>query len=705
MRFFHGFGFFFGIKSNETYAWGNNNFGELGLGHNDNITEPQLLICPDGGHWTKFICGLTHTVGITSLENVYTWGSNEFGQLGLGTDKYFYNTPQLLSPPDKDSWYKFSCGGEVTFALTLCGEIYSWGFNRNGDLGLSSKKDVRTPTRLTLPTTDPIKDMQCGSHHMVMLTENGKMFTCGSSFYGELGIGDVKSSKLREVKPVQNTVWTKIFVNKSHMIAINSIGKAYVWGWNYSGQLGLGDNKNRNIPHRLVSPDGSQWDTFFCSTHNTVGKTSKGNVYIWGKNESGMLGLGDKKDRNTPQLLAPIKSDSWKDFYFLTLETIATTASGKVYQWGYVGPPYEFWHDIYKPKDFKLRPQLMGVPYIGLETPKQSKLEYTNDIINEYPVHSSLVLLRCPILMDASLDIPYQVMINLLDIIHGIEISCSIDVLFEMYQFTKQHSLVDIETEIYNMFLGRMKGEDLFQILKVADQTRSEKLLQNSLTHVGIFTKHISDEEWENRLEDLQISSRTIIRATKIRESSNSFSLSRLDVKPFSHYIKQILDSGIGSDFTITLHEKEFHVHRFALAPKNEFFKTLFDSSFDSKKLDLSETPLSISALQNLLEFFYCDTVTKFDLIQCYEIMMVKEYLCLAEDYKLISACEREIETGMSVENCVQVLKLGIRWNQQDIKRVALIFMFTNFQSIERYYKKSQDWDDKLYDLFASLSK
>lgn len=708
-RFFEGNGFYFGIRSstNDTYAWGTNNFGELGIGSaSDHIIEPQLLVCPDESHWVNFVCGYSHVIGTTCLGNVYSWGSNQFGQLGLGTGQYKYNTPQLLRPPVDDAWQTFACGGEHNIAITSRGEMYAWGFNTFGELGIGTKQNYNSPTRVILPTKDPIKDIQCGVHHSVVLTESGKLYTCGSNSDGALGFGNADYTlQFRQVVPRKNdTVWEKLFcgTRTDHVIAIDSTGETYVWGWNFYGQLGLGDYKNKNTPHHLVSPDQSRWDIFYSTVPITIGKTQLGNVYVWGKNCSGMLGLGDRDNRNTPQLLLPINSDPWKDFFLLKLHVVATTHSGKVFQWGYFGD--NFWGNHVDTSDFKFLPEIMHVPYIGLETPH--KLEYTNEKMKNYPVHSSLVFLRCPNIQDV--EISDHVMVCLLDLVHRKELSCSIDVLFEMYEFTKHHKLVDLENEIYEIFLRRMrKRQDLFQIIQVADQNKSEKLLGDSLAHIGSSlpkNQSMDDSEWENSIGNLQLSTRTIIRATKIRESSSDIpEIKHPDVKPISYYMKQILDKGVGSDFSITLHGKHFAVHRFVLAPKNVFFKTLFDSGFASQSLDLSETPLSIFALQNLLEYFYCGTVSHFDLVQCYEIMMVREYLCLHQDYQLVSVCERKIASGMTTQNCLDVLKRGITWDQPDMKRVALDFILANFQSIEKCYKKPPGWDDQVYNLFAKF--
>src|SRR5208337_5573673 len=104
--------------TNEIYVWGSNYYGQLGLGHNQNQNSPQKLNLPVGeekvrnapfsnlagksGAFSspvkKIICGGLHSIAITATNEVYVWGYNEYGQLGLGHNQD-QNSPQKLNLP------------------------------------------------------------------------------------------------------------------------------------------------------------------------------------------------------------------------------------------------------------------------------------------------------------------------------------------------------------------------------------------------------------------------------------------------------------------------------------------------------------------------------------------------------------------------------------------------------------------------------
>src|SRR5208283_3405937 len=83
------------IFDKQLYAWGSNGYGQLGLGHNQNQNSPQKLNLPPV---KKIICGSYHSVAITITNEVYVWGSNQYGQLGLGHNQH-QNSPQKLNLP------------------------------------------------------------------------------------------------------------------------------------------------------------------------------------------------------------------------------------------------------------------------------------------------------------------------------------------------------------------------------------------------------------------------------------------------------------------------------------------------------------------------------------------------------------------------------------------------------------------------------
>ncbi len=127
------------IKNNELYVWGDNEEGQLGLGHNNHINVPTKLNFK--AH--KIVCGGYHTIAITD-DGLYVWGYNNRGQLGLG----HYNSVNVPTKLNFDfKINKIVCSSNHTIAITDDG-LYAWGANGSGQLGLGHNNRVNMPTKL-----------------------------------------------------------------------------------------------------------------------------------------------------------------------------------------------------------------------------------------------------------------------------------------------------------------------------------------------------------------------------------------------------------------------------------------------------------------------------------------------------------------------------------------------------------------------------
>ncbi len=133
-------------SKNELYGWGMNAYGNLGLGDTYYRQLPTKIIIPSKSNILSICCGLDHTMVLLSNSEIYVWGFNRYGSLGLGHT----NT---MCTPQKLNLYgiiKLYSGGNQTFAITKTNDIYAWGDNRFGQLGLLDRTSRLVPTKLTL---------------------------------------------------------------------------------------------------------------------------------------------------------------------------------------------------------------------------------------------------------------------------------------------------------------------------------------------------------------------------------------------------------------------------------------------------------------------------------------------------------------------------------------------------------------------------
>jgi len=196
----------------QVYAWGANWGGQLGLGHDNDVSCPTLLPFPDSlAHWTlnNIVCGSGKGSFFAIFQNaqgqsqVYAWGANWGGQLGLGHDNDV-SCPTLLPFPDSLAHWTLNnmvAGGASTFAIFQNAQgqkqVYAWGYNRFGQLGLGHDNDVNRPTLLPFPDSLAnwtLNNIVCGSGKgsffaIFQNQEQKQMYAWGYNPYGELGLG------------------------------------------------------------------------------------------------------------------------------------------------------------------------------------------------------------------------------------------------------------------------------------------------------------------------------------------------------------------------------------------------------------------------------------------------------------------------------------------------------------------------------------
>jgi alpha-tubulin suppressor-like RCC1 family protein len=134
---------------------------------------------------------------------LYTWGQNNFGQLGLGRISQQLKVNQPIKIQLGDKKIKDIFAGEDHCALvTEDGEGYVWGYGIDGRLGNKNKMNQNVPTKILIEKNNDsntskyakIKKISCGGHHTAILTEEGDLYMCGNGRDGELGRGDLLES-------------------------------------------------------------------------------------------------------------------------------------------------------------------------------------------------------------------------------------------------------------------------------------------------------------------------------------------------------------------------------------------------------------------------------------------------------------------------------------------------------------------------------
>ncbi|KAL4466885.1 hypothetical protein ABPG74_010482 [Tetrahymena malaccensis] len=314
----------------EVFSWGSDEEGQMGLGENKRNTEfyyPRVCSFQIVIH--QLACGLDHTAFVAKNGYLYTMGSNALGKLGLGQQSLQNSfQPQLVSALSKYKVMQVSCGHSHTCAIIDSGELFSWGDSSEGQLGINSNGSHYNPQLVNFTDLKGINtfvtDVSCGYYHTIAVLKNGQVCSFGSGKKGQLGTGNQN----KQYKPFLLNNLTQIIKVKCgfyHTLFLDESGRVYSCGLNDEGQLGQGHNEgNISSPRLVLELEHSFIKKIFAGSHSAA-ITDANEVYFFGKSQLGQF--------HYPQLVRICQGEI-TEISIGNHFGVAVTNEGKVYSWG-----------------------------------------------------------------------------------------------------------------------------------------------------------------------------------------------------------------------------------------------------------------------------------------------------------------------------------------------------------------------------------
>lgn len=347
-----------GLATNgQIYSWGE--VGQFAKGATgDGVSRSSPVAIVGGLKFASLVITSQHGWAITEKNDIYSWGRDNNGQCGTGAVNGIVSSPTLVVGGLK--WSRLGVTEEDSsvswYGITTSGDMYAWGFNTQGQLGVgdSGSGSHRSSPVLVLGGHKWKKAAARytgggNSGTAFGLTVDGDLYAWGfASSVGYHGLGDTvsRSSPVLVAGGPWKDFWTGGGLQCTFAIDVN--GDLYSWGANGDGQLGVGDTTNRSTPTLVLG--GIKWKYISVDAQNTnsvFGITEDGDMYAWGNNSQGRLGVAaDSVSRSSPVLV--VGGHKW-EYVTQGSGIYAIKTDGGLYTWGYVFPGQGVPHSLSSP--------------------------------------------------------------------------------------------------------------------------------------------------------------------------------------------------------------------------------------------------------------------------------------------------------------------------------------------------------------------
>jgi alpha-tubulin suppressor-like RCC1 family protein len=233
----------------------------------------------------------------------------------------------------------FTTTADFTNSAVLGPDLIAGTADDGTNAAASTSSLTTTSNQATLVGTlqDDFAVVSAGAYHTIAIKTNGTLWGWGlnddgcSYGCGQVGLGQGVLEAFVPTQVGTDTNWQGVSAGETESYAIKTDGTLWSWGWNGSGQLGLGDKVDRNVPTQVGL--GTDWSSVSGGDgYSTFAIKTDGTLWSWGWNAYGQLGLGDKVERITP---TQVGTDThWREVSGNYRATLGLKTDGTLWAWG-----------------------------------------------------------------------------------------------------------------------------------------------------------------------------------------------------------------------------------------------------------------------------------------------------------------------------------------------------------------------------------
>ncbi len=145
-------------------------------------------------------------------------------------------------------WRDISAGHHFNLAIKNDGTLWGWGLNSN-QLGLGFSGNQNSP--IQIGTANDWASVSAGANHSLAVKTNGTLWAWGNGQFGALGNGAFNSATWNVTQVGTANDWSQVSAGSTFSLALKTNGTLWAWGRNNTGQLGLNNLVDQNVPQQV----------------------------------------------------------------------------------------------------------------------------------------------------------------------------------------------------------------------------------------------------------------------------------------------------------------------------------------------------------------------------------------------------------------------------------------------------------------------
>ncbi len=298
-------------------------------------TSPALATTTATLVFDQLSAGSEHTCGVTSDDQLFCWGRNNQGQLGDGTTADRHTPVQVAGTL---RFRQVSAGFHATCALTTDSRTFCWGANAFGQLGDGTTARRLKPTAVLGGRVFRQVEIY-DTHTCAVAASNNRAFCWGENRNGQLGIGNntgpeagsIGAHSTKPVAVIGSLAFRHITAGHVHTCAVTTDDRVFCWGYNRQGQVGDGSSGWLKLKPTLVA-GSRRYSQVDAGDNHTCAVTTADRAFCWGNGSFGVLGNGTQRRSGVPTAVSG--GLSFSRVTAGALHTCAETPAHRAYCWG-----------------------------------------------------------------------------------------------------------------------------------------------------------------------------------------------------------------------------------------------------------------------------------------------------------------------------------------------------------------------------------